>query len=70
MVLNLVGLVLSLLGVGISLWQIMRANQKRKLELESIKQENAGMLFKYAVWTFLLGSLAVFIAVMLARKAA
>lgn len=65
--LNLFGIVLSLLGVGITLWQWVCQESKHKREIDSLKRENASIRSRCASsWIFLLYSVAVALLLVLA----
>jgi hypothetical protein len=67
--LNLFGIVVSLLGVGITLWQWMVQDRKHKREIDSLKRENASVRSRCASsWIFLLYSLALFLVLALAAS--
>ncbi len=56
--LNVIGLVLTVLGLGITFWQYVHVGHKHQLEIDSLKK-------LCGVTTFLLGSLAIFLVVLL-----
>lgn len=62
------GVGITLLGIGISVWQY-REDRKRRLEIDSLEQENASC----TGWTIIFGSLALLflvLALTASRKAA
>ena len=63
--LNLIGLTLSVLGLGVSLWQYIVSDRKHKRELDSLKEENTGAIQLWRSRTFLFGSLALFLLALL-----
>jgi len=61
--------IVTLLGFGITLWQYCHANRKHKLEIDSLKRENASAWSRCTLsWIFLLYPLALFLVLALATS--